>query len=880
MAGRAILFLLVGGLATVPLAATAQIPAFPGADGAAANVTGGRGGLVYHVTKLDKNFSHNEQGTLRYGLNDANFGGQPRTIVFDVAGTFWLGRYGAEKNHNNGWDTQSRLNLGSNVTIAGQTAPGPVYIMGGLLKAGSNNAIVRNISIAPGYGMRTFEQPDATPPVPPTPGDFPDAYVYDAIDITGQNLMIDHVSTFYSTDETISANELAANITIQYSNISQGQNYPQADAEANSVTYTGHALGSLLQAGSNAKISVHHNLYAHQKGRLPRVGSEVGTGAYNDFRNNVFYNWLGTGGSGSSGQPSFNNFVGNFWRAGPGGDNVSQTAGPDGENGTLDDVGVVVQSSGGTAIFSGSNSSGTRVYHTGNLKDTNKDGDANDGVALANSDFGSSSFQASPQWYLGTATYTGVTDSATTAYNRVLDYMGANWWTRNATIDTPDERIINEVRTGAGKIKAWADDPFNSDSSEGGEWRSLLSMRADTTTGAAPFNWPADRDTDQDGMPNDFEALHGLDSNTPDNNGDFDADGYTNLEEYINELAAWPAPKPLVFNAATNNRYAQITNWDIKWQPSKYDEAQINAGTVVVDAVGQHAGTLKIAANNGNSAQLNVSSGWLKANNSVVIGGTPTAAGTLNLSGGTLSTPLLSKGAAGAFNFTGGTLHADVVDFDLVNSGGTIAPGQSPGLTVVNGDLTLNSGVLEIEIGGTQPGQFDRLEVHGETTLGGTLKVRLIELNTGPYVPQLGDTFAFLAAFGGGDGQFDGLDVPQLAPGLAWAVAPGDVAYFLTVVAAPSILAGDYNDDGVVDTVDYIVWRKGLETQAPLPNETASPNVVDSADYDEWRANFGATSASGSSHLASRGIPEPATVCLLAILITGALFRQRRRSGR
>ena len=51
--------------------------------------------------------------------------------MFDVAGTFWLGRFGAERNHHNGWDTPSRLNLGSNVTIAGQTAPGPVYIMGG-----------------------------------------------------------------------------------------------------------------------------------------------------------------------------------------------------------------------------------------------------------------------------------------------------------------------------------------------------------------------------------------------------------------------------------------------------------------------------------------------------------------------------------------------------------------------------------------------------------------------------------------------------------------------------------------------------------------------------------------------------------------------------
>src|SRR5688572_729261 len=125
---------LVSFAADLAVVSAQTIPAFPGADGAAANVTGGRGGIVYHVTKLDKNFSHNEAGTLRYGLTESNFPAGPRTIVFDVAGTFWLGRFGAERNHNNGWDTASRVNLGSNITVAGQTAPGPVYIMGGTVK--------------------------------------------------------------------------------------------------------------------------------------------------------------------------------------------------------------------------------------------------------------------------------------------------------------------------------------------------------------------------------------------------------------------------------------------------------------------------------------------------------------------------------------------------------------------------------------------------------------------------------------------------------------------------------------------------------------------------------------------------------------------------
>jgi hypothetical protein len=883
-------------LATPAFASAQTIPAFSGADGAAANVTGGRGGLVYHVTKLDKNYSDSVPGTLRYGLNGANFGNQPRTIVFDVAGTFWLGRYGAENGHDNGWDTNSRYNLGSDVTVAGHTAPGPVYIMGGLVKASGNNAIIRNVTIAPGYGMRNFSKPEDG--VFPTPGDFPDSYVYDAIDITGTNLMIDHVSTVYSTDETISANELANNVSIQYSNISQGQNYPQADAEASSITYTGHALGSLLQGGSNSKFSVHHNLYAHQKGRLPRVGSEVGTGAYNDFRNNVFYNWLGTGGSGASSQPSFNNFVGNFWRAGNGGDNVSQTAGPDGINGNLDDIGIVVQSGGGTGIFSGSNSSGTRVYHSNNLKDTNKDVDANDGVALANGDFGSSSFQASAQWSGGTVTYNGVTDSATGAYNRVLDYMGANWWNRDAL----DTRIVNEVRTGTGKIKAWADDPFNNDPNEGMEWRSLLALRADPVTGAAPIVRAASWDTDGDGMPGNWEVAHNLNPAVAENNGDFDMDGYTNLEEYMNEIAAWPAPAAIVFNGATNTRYAQITNWDVNsdptrthnWQPSKFDTAHLRTGTTVVDAVGQHAGTLAVAPTAGDNATLNVTAGWLDvaaalnvgaagtgvvnhtagavAAQSVTLGGSGAASGTYNLSGsGALRVITLARGATGgAFNLTGGTLSADVVAFDLVNNGGTIAPGSSPGITHVQGNLTLNSGALAIELAGTGAGEFDEVHVDGNLTAGGMLSVTLLD----NFAPAAGNTFDILD-FTSASGAF-AFNLPALASGLSWDTSSLLTTGALSVVAVLTPSA-DFNGDEIVDGQDLLVWQRGLglSAQTGIANGDANRDgTVDADDLLVWKNQFGTNPAA----LASAGnVPEPASATFVAIALASLRTLRRKR---
>ncbi len=703
------------------------IPAFSGADGAAAYVTGGRGGIVYHVTKLDTSMNDNSPGTLRYGLDNNNFPANvPRTIVFDVGGTIHLGRTVSGWDGNgNGWDTQSRLNIPSNVTIAGQTAPSPIIIVGGVLKANGSNSIIRNITIAPGYGNRSFDEPGK----PPQTNDFPDSYVYDAIDISGNNIMIDHVTAVYATDETISANELAYNITIQYSNISQGQNYPQADAEGSGVRYTGHGLGSLLQAGSNAKISVHHNLYAHQKGRLPRVGSEVGTGAYNDFRNNVFYNWFDTAGGGASGQPSFNNFINNVYIAGPGGDDVSQLPGEDGRLNTSDDIAVIITRTGGTGIFNGASSSATRVYHSSNIADLNKDGDLNDFVTLTNSSFSSSSIQASPYTQVP---YYGVTDTAQQALERVLNYVGSRWWERDDVIDTIDERLIHETRTVTGKIMAWADDPFNSDPNEGVEWRAMVN----SPTVTRPANW----DTDQDGMPDHWELAHGLDPHTPNNNGDFDNDGYTDLEEYLNDIAAWPAPKPIVFSGATNNRYAQITNWDITWQPSRYDTAVINSGSVVVDAVGQHAGNLRLATSAGNNATLNITNGWLRVEETLVIAEAGTA--TLNLSGGMLRTSVLTMGAGnGTFNFTGGTLSADLVTFDLVNNGGIIAPGQSIGHTEVQGDLTLADGILQIEVNGLLS---DTVGVTGTATLGGILEI--IELDG--FVPQVGDFWTILVADG------------------------------------------------------------------------------------------------------------------------------------
>jgi len=79
-------------------------------------------------------------------------------------------------------------------------------------------------------------------------------------------------------------------------------------------------------------------------------------------------------------------------------------------------------------------------------------------------------------------------------------------------------------------------------------------------------------------------------------------------------------------------------------------------------------------------------------------------------------------------------------------------------------------------------------------------------------------------------------------------------------------LAGDFNDDGLVDAADYVVWRKFEGTTTALPNDNGIVGPVGTEHYNLWRANFG-NSASGLAATAQAGVspvPEPASA-LLAI---------------
>jgi hypothetical protein len=87
---------------------------------------------------------------------------------------------------------------------------------------------------------------------------------------------------------------------------------------------------------------------------------------------------------------------------------------------------------------------------------------------------------------------------------------------------------------------------------------------------------------------------------------------------------------------------------------------------------------------------------------------------------------------------------------------------------------------------------------------------------------------------------------------------------------------GDYNNNGVVDAGDYVLWRKFNNTATTLPND--STPGTNASDYTVWRAHFGQPPGSGASFGASVAVPEPAASALTLLLAT--VMGSRRLSTR
>jgi hypothetical protein len=251
---KSTLFVLFSSIWAVMVRAD-QLPAFPGALGFGALTTGGRGGEVYCVTNLDDSGS----GSLRDGVEHAT---KPRTIVFDVGGYVSL---------------KSILHVGSDLTIAGQTAPGQgIGLRGSEISfSGSHNVIVRYLRIRQGLAERQDKK--------------------SAIDIYGGHDMIfDHVSVQWGRWDTVDMN-VSSNITFQDCIIGPGV-APQR-------------FGCLCQCDD---VSFVRNLWISNQSRNPKAKGRV------QYINNVIYNWGVCGFVGGHSEAvHYADVIGNYFIKGP-----------------------------------------------------------------------------------------------------------------------------------------------------------------------------------------------------------------------------------------------------------------------------------------------------------------------------------------------------------------------------------------------------------------------------------------------------------------------------------------------------------------------------------------------------------------------------------
>ena len=205
-----------------------------------------------------------------------------------------------------------------------------------------------------------------------------------------------------------------------------------------------------------------------------------------------------------------------------------------------------------------------------------------------------------------------------------------------------------------------------------------------------------------------------------------------------------------------------------------------NTSTVSV-LQGDHQFQAVVNLSNATDVDVAASSS-LAFNNVLNLGGntlTKLGEGTLNINND------LNTGGGSVVVVEGVLSGGGTVGGDLTNDGGTLSPGNSPGVLEITGDYAQGSDArLLLEIGGTDPGnEFDVLQVGGTADLAGELAVVLIE----DYQPILGDSFAILdfGSLSPDTPGFDTVILPALDGGLAWDDSALYSSGSLSVVAVP-----------------------------------------------------------------------------------------------
>jgi len=436
--------------------------AFPGAEGFGKYTTGGRGGKVILVSNLNDNGA----GSLREAIAAKT----PHIIVFTISGTIHL---------------ESKLTITSDVTIAGQTAPGagicladfPVDIKG-------SNIIVRYMRFRMGDKNQRGGMVDGNG------GD-------DAFGGTKyKNIIIDHCSMSWSTDEVCSIYS-GDSTTLQWNLIAEPLNYSY-HYETGDTGYEHHGFGGIW-GGSHT--SGHHNLFAHCNSRTPRFDGERNIPEeFVDFTNNVIYKW----GSNNvyAGEGGNYNLVNNYYKPGPSTNSKVRSR-------VLNPYKKLPKLSYGKFYLQGNYVEGSKEVTDNNWLGVVMNEGTDADIPLSKVTV---AFPAEPLHI----------QTASEAYASVLQQVGACLPVR----DTLDQRIVQEVKTGkGGLIDVQGHYPHGTAYSlTVNAWPDLKSL-------------PAPIDSDKDGMPDTWEIKNHLNANDSADAALYKLDkNYTNIEVYLNSL--------------------------------------------------------------------------------------------------------------------------------------------------------------------------------------------------------------------------------------------------------------------------------------------------------------------------------------------------------
>ncbi len=448
-AAESVRFFLLASAALLllfPASGQCPVPAFPGAEGWGACSRGGRGGVVLKVTNLHDS----GPGSFREAVSHP----APRTVLFEVSGTITL-------------ETDLTI-VHPYLTIAGQTAPGEGICLRGfpLNLANTHDIVIRSIRVRPGTGsgLKGSE--------------------INALEIrNSENIIVDHCSFSWSTDEGLNNWHGSKNVTIQWCMMSEPLH--------RSIHEKGpHGYGASLGAD---RLSFHHNLMAHCYARNPSIaGNNQNLTLLMDFRNCVIYNWAIRS---CDGKPVSINVINNYFKSGPA---------------TLPAVRqriARIDNSEGMG-FSG-------LWHIGGnhvegfpaiTADNWKGGVDFDRGASEARNRSLTPFRVAPV----------TTQQAADAYRLVLERAGVLIPAR----DSHEKRIVSEVQSASFSC---GDKGLVDNVEQAGGWPELKS--------GTPRP-----DSDNDGMPDDWESANRLNPADP---GDAalagGTDGYTNIERYINE---------------------------------------------------------------------------------------------------------------------------------------------------------------------------------------------------------------------------------------------------------------------------------------------------------------------------------------------------------